>query len=226
MPDSRDPNSLKGGTIHAIHEDRNGTLWVGATDGLYWYHPDSGTFTRYTDNQGLPSSNVQAILEDDTGRLWISTKNGLSRFDPQTETFRNYDVSSGLQSNDFSASSYAQGQPGEMFFGGSNGFNAFFPENIRDNPYVPPVVITDFKIFNKPVPISADSVLQQAIPYVDGAKVRIHPSPFALRSKTAALVLPPTNWSTSFSHLNRLRSLTSRPKALAWGWPSGNRLCS
>ncbi len=54
-----------------------------------------------------------------------------------------------------------------MFFGGSNGFNAFFPENIRDNPYVPPVVITSFKIFNKPVPISAKSVLKKAIPYVD-----------------------------------------------------------
>ena len=54
-----------------------------------------------------------------------------------------------------------------MFFGGSNGFNAFFPENIRDNPYVPPVVITSFKIFNKPVPIGAKSVLKKAIPYVD-----------------------------------------------------------
>ena len=43
----------------------------------------------------------------------------------------------------------------------------FFPENIRDNPYVPPVVITSFKIFNKPVPIGAQSVLKKAIPYVD-----------------------------------------------------------
>ena len=54
-----------------------------------------------------------------------------------------------------------------MFFGGSNGFNAFFPENIRENPYVPPVVITSFKIFNRPVPIGAKSVLKKAIPYVD-----------------------------------------------------------
>ena len=166
-PDSRDPNRLKGGTILALHEDRNGTLWVGASDGLYRYHRDNGTFTHYTDSQGLPSSNIQGILDDDTGRLWISTKNGMSRFDPQTETFRNYDASDGLQGNDFSSSCYAQGQSGEMFFGGSNGFNAFFPENIRDNPYVPPVVITDFKIFNRPVPINADSVLQQAISYVD-----------------------------------------------------------
>ena len=45
--------------------------------------------------------------------------------------------------------------------------NAFFSENVSDNPYVPPVVITSFRIFNKPVPIGAGSVLKKAIPYVD-----------------------------------------------------------
>ena len=111
---------------------------------------------------------IQGILEDKAGRLWLSTKKGISRFDPKTETFRNYDVSDGLQGDDFSTRCYQQGPDGEMFFGGSNGFNAFFPENIRDNPYVPPVVITSFKIFNKPVPIGARSVLTKAISYMDG----------------------------------------------------------
>ena len=41
------------------------------------------------------------------------------------------------------------------------------PKTIRDNPYVPPVVITSFKIFNKPVPIGAKSVLTKAISYID-----------------------------------------------------------
>ena len=133
---------------------------------MYRYNRQSGTFTRYTESQGLPSSTIRCIQEDGLGRLWLSTQKGISRFDPQTETFRNYDVSDGLQSNEFSDGCY-QGPDGEMFFGGSNGFNAFFPEKVRDNPYVPPVVITSFKIFNKPVPIGAKSVLKKAIPYVD-----------------------------------------------------------
>jgi hypothetical protein len=81
--------------------------------------------------------------------------------------FRNYDVSDGLQGDEFSQRCYFQGPDGEMFFCGSNGFNAFFPETIRDNPYVPPVVITGLKIFNEPVPIGPKSVLKQAIQYVD-----------------------------------------------------------
>ena len=165
-PDSHDPHRLNGGGITTIHEDRTGTLWVGSFGGLYRYNRQNGTFTRYTESQGLPSSTIRCIQEDGLGRLWLSTQKGISRFDPQKESFRNYDVSDGLQSNEFSDGCY-QGPDGEMFFGGSNGFNAFFPENVRDNPYVPPVVITSFKIFNKPVPIGAKSVLKKAIPYVD-----------------------------------------------------------
>jgi signal transduction histidine kinase/streptogramin lyase len=165
-PDSRDPRRLNGGGINTIHEDRRGTLWLGTFDGLYRYNRNDGTFTRYTETGGLPSSAIRCILGDEAGRLWLSTDKGISRLDPQRETFRNYDVSDGLQSNEFSTGCY-QGRDGEIFFGGSNGFNAFLPENVRDNPYVPPVVLTSFKIFNKPVPIGAKSVLTKAIPYAN-----------------------------------------------------------
>ncbi len=165
-PDQYAPQRLNGGGVNTIHEDRTGTLWVGAMDGLYRYNRQSGAFARYTENEGLPSSTIRCILEDGAGRLWLSTQKGISRFDPQRETFRNYDVSDGLQSNEFSTGCY-QGPDGEMFFGGTNGLNAFFPANVRDNPYVPPVVITSFRTFNKPVPIGAGSVLKKAIPYVD-----------------------------------------------------------
>ena len=165
-PDSHDPNRLNGGGINTIYEDRTETLWVGTFDGLYRYNRRSEAFVRYTESQGLPSSSIRCILPDGVGRLWLSTQKGVSRFDPQSETFRNYDVSDGLQSNEFSTGCF-QGRDGEIFFGGSNGLNAFFPKNVRENPYVPPVVITSFRIFNKPVPIGAKSLLTKAIPYVD-----------------------------------------------------------
>jgi PAS domain S-box-containing protein len=205
-PDSRDPHRLQGGVIIAIHEDRAGTLWLGAWDGLYRYNRQNGTFTRYTETQGLPSSVIQGILEDEVGRLWLSTKRGISRFDPQTETFRNYDVSDGLQGDEFSEGCYLQAPDGEMFFGGSNGFNAFFPQNIRDIPYVPPVVITNFRIFNKPVPIGANSVLKKAIPYVDSLTLSYRDNIFSF--EFAAL-------SYANSHKNRYRY---RLEPLEPGW--------
>ncbi len=38
-----------------------------------------------------------------------------------------------------------------MFFGGLNGFNAFYPADVGDNPYVPLVVLTAFRKFNQVV---------------------------------------------------------------------------
>jgi ligand-binding sensor domain-containing protein/signal transduction histidine kinase len=176
--DSRDPHRLNGGGITTIHEDRTGTLWAGGFDGLYRFNRQDGSFTRYTEGQGLPSSTIRCIREDGGGRLWLSTQKGVSRFDPHKETFRNYDVSDGLQSNEFSDGCY-QGRDGEMFFGGSNGFNAFFPENITDDPFVPPIAITTFKIFNKVVPIGAQSVLKKAVPYVDSLTLSYHDNIFS-----------------------------------------------
>jgi ligand-binding sensor domain-containing protein/signal transduction histidine kinase len=191
--DSRNPHRLNGGVINAIHEDQAGTLWLGAADGLYRFDRKNETFTRYTESQGLPSSAIAGILEDNSGRLWLSTQNGLSRFDPRTETFRNYDASDGLQDNDFSQGCYAQGQNGEMFFGDSKGFNTFFPENIRDNPYVPPVVLTDFQLFNKPVEIGKESPLKKAINVADQIALRYDQNVFRLRFAALSFAQPQKN---------------------------------
>jgi ligand-binding sensor domain-containing protein/signal transduction histidine kinase len=169
-PDSNDPDTLKGGGINSIHEDRTGTLWVGTFDGLYRYNRHRGSFVRFTERQGLPSSSIRCILEDGAGRLWLSTQRGISRFDPRGGSFRNYDVSDGLQSNEFSTGCY-QAPDGEMYFGGSDGLNAFVPADVRDSAYVPPVVITGFKIFNRPVPIGVETILEKAIPYVDSLTI-------------------------------------------------------
>ncbi|MBV8071342.1 MAG: hypothetical protein JO270_15645 [Acidobacteriaceae bacterium] len=194
-PDARDPHRLNGGGIMSIREDHTGTLWVGGFGGLYRFNRQDGTFTRYTESEGLPSSTIRCIQEDAAGRLWLSTQKGISWFDPQTAIFRNYDVSDGLQSNEFSDGCY-EGADGKIFFGGSNGFNAFLPENIRDNPYVPPVVITSFKIFNKAVPIGANSVLKKAIPYVDSLTLSYRDNIFSF--EFASL-------SYANSHKNRYR---------------------
>ena len=137
------PGSLSDDFVLSIHEDRSGVLWIGTYGGgLNRFDRDAGTFRHYREKDGLPSDAIYGILEDDQGHLWLSTNVGLSRFDPRTETFRNYDVRDGLQSNEFNSGAYHKSSSGEMFFGGINGFNAFHPGQVKDNPYIPPVVLT------------------------------------------------------------------------------------
>ncbi len=164
--DPRDPSSLSSNEVLSILEDRAGTLWVGTHGGglnRLVPGPKGATFRFYTEQDGLPSNVVYGILEDRRGRLWMSTNRGLSRFDPRTESFRNYDVTDGLQNNEFNAGAHFRSRRGEMFFGGLHGFNAFYPEEIEDNPYVPPVVLTSFRKFNREVTLAIDTALLQTV---------------------------------------------------------------
>jgi two-component sensor histidine kinase/ligand-binding sensor domain-containing protein len=159
LNDPDDPRSIGGNNIRALFTDRNGSLWIGTDGGgLNKMLPRNGAgaptrFLRYRIKNGLPSDVIFGILEDGRGRLWLSTDAGLSCFDPDRETFRNYGKLDGLQSNEFHRGASFMNRAGEMFFGGSHGFNVFRPENVRDNRVPPQVVIKDFQLFNRSVPI-------------------------------------------------------------------------
>ncbi|MFX1411358.1 MAG: two-component regulator propeller domain-containing protein [Promethearchaeota archaeon] len=163
-----DAHSLSNNNVLSIYQDREGVLWLGTFGGgLNKFDRATETFTHYREKDGLPNDKIYGILEDDQGNLWLSTNGGLSRFDPRTETFRNYDVRDGLQSNEFNMGAYHKSSSGEMFFGGINGFNVFYPDNVKDNPYIPYIVITDFKLFNESVGVGDDSPLEKSIEETD-----------------------------------------------------------
>ena len=128
--------------VSSIFQDQENVLWFAIGGALERFDPTTETFTHYREKDGLPNETVYCIAEDRGGHLWVSTNAGLSRFDPQSETFRNYDVMDGLQSNEFNSSACLVNDNGEMFFGGIDGFNVFFPDQIRDNLTVPPIVLT------------------------------------------------------------------------------------
>jgi len=143
-------NSLSNGAVRAIYEDATGVFWFGTEDGLNRYDPSSESWTTYNVEHGLPNAFIYGILPDDNGNLWISTNKGLSRFNLATRVFRNYGPDDGLQSNEFNTGAYFRSPRGELFFGGINGLNAFFPDSIKDNLHAPAVVLTGFKKFDLP----------------------------------------------------------------------------
>jgi len=153
--DPGDSESLGSDRVLCILQDPlepNRFLWLGTEGGgLNRLDRMKGTFIRITTTDGLSDNTVYGLLADESNRLWMSTNHGLSRYDPVKETFRNYDVGDGLQSNEFNRLAFAKGTKGELFFGGVYGLNAFYPDQIEDNPHVPPVVITGFRIKNLPV---------------------------------------------------------------------------
>jgi ligand-binding sensor domain-containing protein/DNA-binding CsgD family transcriptional regulator len=147
---SNQTHSLNSDEIISIYEDSGGVMWVGTAEGLNKFDRQDESFTSYTTRDGLPDNTVYGILEDKKGNLWFSTNKGICRFNPSAMTFKNYGPEDGLQDYEFNAGACHKNKKGEMFFGGVNGLNSFFPDKIEDNTCIPPVVITRFNVFNRP----------------------------------------------------------------------------
>lgn len=148
---SESVNTLSNNWVWTIHEDRAGMLWIGTSGGLNKFDRAAKTFTHYRQKDGLPDDIIYGIAEDQQGNLWLSTNNGLSKFDPRAVTFRNYDERDGLPSRNFSPSACYQSPRGEIFLGSLKGFLVFSPDEIVPNRHIPPVVLTDFQLFNQSV---------------------------------------------------------------------------
>ncbi len=146
-----DSTSITDGNLLDIFEDSRHNLWIGTTRGLNYFDRKAKTFIHYTMEDGLPSNTVQAILEDSHGHLWLSTNNGISKFIkgttlPDDPEFKNYSSEDGLQGNEFVRRSAFLSSSGIMYFGGTNGYNYFYPDSIIENPVPPEIVLIDFQL--------------------------------------------------------------------------------
>jgi len=145
----------------ARSEAMPGKYWLGTIfQGLHLYDFETNTSEAFTEKDGLPHDTVLGLLEDDEGYVWVGTARGLSKFDPRTKTFRTYDLTDRLQDNKLMSMPVHKGRSGALYFGGSMGFIAFHPERVTDNPYVPPVVLTDFQLFTESVSVGEESPLK------------------------------------------------------------------
>ncbi len=150
----------QGSTSQTFHYNVNsmvndgGVLWLGTDRGLFKFNKYNGkAFLMEGQGQTAPLV-IFGLLKDHKENLWLSTPDGLIRYSISAGVFKKYDAGGGLRSNQYTFGSYCQSSDGEMFFGGTNGFSSFYPDQIRDNIHKPPVVITDFKIFDTPAKIA------------------------------------------------------------------------
>ena len=143
-------NPLLSKQIKTICEDSEGKIWMGTTRGLYILSKEGNIEKALRMGDPLVNDFVYGILRDNQGDMWFSHNKGLTRYDHQKKTFRNFSVDDGLQSNEFNTGAYFKSTSGELFFGGINGTNSFYPEDIQDNLQIPSVQITRIDLNDKP----------------------------------------------------------------------------
>lgn len=138
-----------GSEVYSLQLDRNQNLWLGTGSGLGFYNKYNKEYKLYGSEYGLPSSTINSIILDENQDVWLSTLKGISHFDVKNHIFVNFDATDGVPLN--SETSY-KGLKNQLFFGGYDGIMMFYPDSMFQNQEVPPIVFTDFKLFNQSVP--------------------------------------------------------------------------
>ncbi len=87
-------NDFSGSFIREVQFDETGNLWIGTTDGLFLYYPETNLIEQIL----VPMANKQSneifdIFKDDDGLLWIGTySNGVIICDPSAKSFSHLDL--------------------------------------------------------------------------------------------------------------------------------------
>lgn len=136
------PGPLSDNFITALCEDHEGNIWVGTNSYVNLFSHRKGNFTCYSRAHGFPGNLVYSILKDNRNSLWFATGNGLCRYNPEGNNFKTFTEADGLQGQEFNLGAAFKSAHGEMFFGGMNGLNSFFPDSLLENPHIPAITIT------------------------------------------------------------------------------------
>ncbi|HZJ74287.1 MAG TPA: two-component regulator propeller domain-containing protein, partial [Perlabentimonas sp.] len=175
---------LSDNDILSLHIDKSDILWVGSSGGLnrvnISYTPYS--FEHYTIKDGLPNNTIHGILEDVEGDLWISTNKGLSKFFKNEGKFLNFNSADGLQSNEYTDGAARVGQKtGKFYFGGINGLDWFYPENIQVSENFPKLLLTSFRLYNKKIsPSDSTAILNKSIDELDEISLKYNQNFFTV----------------------------------------------
>lgn len=132
------------------------------------------------DNFGKNIKNVESIIGDSRNNLWLGTGDGLLEYDPELKILNRYDNDDGLQGYVFNRFAALKTTNGEMYFGGTNGFSVFRPDEIKLSSYEPPIVFVDLKLFQESVPIGEASVLHKNILLTDRVELDYTENDFSI----------------------------------------------
>lgn len=186
--DHKNPNSLANNQVNCVLIDTNGEMWVGTMNGLCKYNAEEDAFE--TLPLEIPSHNICSIIEDQR-TLWLTTTKGLVRYTPG-EGCRVFTKSDGLQSEQFLPNAALKASDGKIYIGSVNGFNAFYPHQIKTNVMLPPVIITELEIDNKEIQ-TGNKLLPKSLNQLEELELSYKENAFSLLYTSLSYCTPNKN---------------------------------
>lgn len=152
--DPRNPAGLNNNSIACLlpdPSDNTSALWIGTKGGgITRLDLCTGQMTRISTKDGLPDNVIYGILPGKARELWCSSNRGLARLRldgaGRLVGLTAFTAAKGLQDNEFNTQAFYRAPDGELLFGGVNGLNRFFPQDVLPDTIPSPVSLVGLRI--------------------------------------------------------------------------------
>ena len=214
----KDTSSLGSNQVNSIQTDGKGRLFVATHQGLCEYQPSSDSFRRIAVD--APSQDFMSILFAQ-GCMWLSSGKGIVKYseDKPVQKFCRFD---GLTSDQFLANSCLLSSDGRIYFGTTQGFNAFRPQQVTLNRIAPPVAITSLSLFNKRMEVGSDK-LPEALDKVDEISLSHDENAVTFSFSALSYVSPEKNlYSYKLDGFDDEWTTTHEPRVAYTNLPAGS----
>lgn len=182
------------GNVRCFASLRNGNVAMGTNKGLFIL--DKHATIKYIINKskGLPDECIYSVEEDADGNLWCGSNKGILKISSNSIT--QYTKEDGLQENEFNTNVSLAAPDGELYFGGINGVNSFYPSQLRADKENPELRLVGIEVNNEPAFLSQSLITLEKIslPYNRNsvsfdfiAKGQSHPSQYVYQYRISKL---------------------------------------
>lgn len=154
------------GGIRCYLNDGAGKIYAGTNKGVFVTDTTGKILKKLNKETGMPDECIYAMAFDKNGHIWCSTNKGILKI-AEGRVLQQIMKQDGLQENEFNTNVVTQTPDGELFFGGINGFNSFYPSAIGTEKDSIHLLMTAVMANNeKAIPDTADwNIANLRLPY-------------------------------------------------------------
>lgn len=159
------------GYVRCFAKDNMNNIYVGSNKGIFKIDSSGKILQQLNKETGLPDECIYAMAFDEEGFLWCSTNKGILKVNKDNKVILQLKKEDGLQENEFNTNVVAKSGDGELFFGGVNGLNSFYPSAIGSFEEKLNVLFTRIKANNEDVlkDTAAWNITSIKLPYTNNS---------------------------------------------------------
>lgn len=137
---------IQGGVKSVEFANTSNEVFLSNNNGLFKINLDALDFEKIDGPNRVFNQCIYGIEKVNDHEFWLSTNMGLYYWNSFSDSLHQFQEGDGIQGLEYNTEAHFLADDGRLFFGGINGLNVFYPDDIKLLDHEAPVLISDYMI--------------------------------------------------------------------------------